>query len=55
MNGVALYFMFCLGMLGGIAALTSDAPKWARIAGAVWAIVWAGPPLVMLWIAGVSG
>lgn len=56
MNGIALYFMFCLGLIGGMIAFSdSETPMWLRVAGAVWVVVWAGPPLVALWIAGVSG
>jgi len=51
----ALYGMFCLGLLGIMCVTYTDGPKWIRIGGFIWAVIWMSPPLFRLWIAGVSG
>jgi hypothetical protein len=57
MNYGALILMFFVGIMGVMVASypTDDKPNWHLWAGLAWAILWCGPFLVSLWIAGVFG
>jgi hypothetical protein len=54
-DGLSLWAMFVLGVFGVIVHMNLDEKsRRMRTAALVWAVVWAGPPLVRLWIAGVT-
>lgn len=54
-SALALWGMFVLGALGLVVHfnLDDEARRW-KAASLVWTLVWAGPPLIRLWIAGVT-
>ena len=53
----ALCAMFMVGMLplGPYFGFGDELPRFWRIAIPIWAIFWATPPMLMLWIRGVFG
>ncbi len=50
----ALLFMAIVGFAGVPVFIDGGRKRW-RIAGAVWAVAWWLPPLVLLWVKGVFG
>jgi hypothetical protein len=57
MNWGALMLMFGVGIIGALLATCpiDNKPNWHLWAGLAWVILWCGPLLVSLWIAGVFG
>jgi hypothetical protein len=51
---VALWLMAIVGLACVPVFIDGGSKRW-RIAGAVWAVVWWLPPLVLLWTKGVFG
>lgn len=51
-DGLIQWAAFILGALGAIVYFNlEDKSRHLKIASLVWTVVWAGPPLVRLWIA----
>lgn len=51
-DGLIQWAAFILGALGAIVYFNlEDKDRRLKLAALVWAVVWAGPPLVRLWIA----
>jgi len=44
----------CIGGCGFVGIENPNTPKWKRIAGYSWTVLWMGPPLVRIWIAMVT-
>jgi hypothetical protein len=57
MNGGAMILMFGVGVIGLILSgfPEDNKPAWHVKAGIAWAVLWCGPPLARLWLAGVAG
>jgi hypothetical protein len=56
MNGY-LFTMLVIGAFGALlgTAPFENRPKWLNKLVVVWLLIWAGPPLVIVWINGVFG